>query len=271
MTANIDPEKIADLVRQCARDIILPYHGTLKEHQKSFKNGNPRNEVTVADAISEEFLSRQIKLLFPDSYILGEEESENNPSVFEYLNDPQKMIWVIDPIDGTSNFIKGSKTFCVIVALVADGKTRMGWIYDVCNDSMAFAQKDKGAFIDGQKVRLSKENPAHDVVTGYAGYKFKDNLKNISTSTLRCSGLEYFRMAKREADFSIYWKMKPWDHLAGTLLMQEAGGYAAQWDGSSYDPADATGGLITAANKKIWQKIRDSIPPQVLKKHNLIT
>ena len=87
-------------------------------------------------------------------------------------------------------------------------------------------------------------------------------------ANLRCSGLEYFRMVKGEASFSLYSRMKPWDHLAGSFFVQESGGYVRKWDGSEYRPADREGGLITAVNQAVWQSVRNSIPQKKIEKYS---
>lgn len=262
-----DPEKVDALLRVCAKQIILPYHGTLESHQKSFKNGNPSDIVTVADREAEAFLANGLKALLPDSFVVGEEACAADDSILSYLDDPQKTIWVIDPVDGTGNFARGDTTFCVLIALVAEGKTQMGWIYDVCNDSMAFAQRGKGAFIDGKRVHVGSPSPEEGVLRGYAGVDDRKHDGKTLIASLRCSGLEYFRIAKGEAFFSFYGRMKPWDHLAGSLLVQEAGGYARKWNGSEYKPDDREGGIITAVSPAVWQSVRDSIPQKKIDRY----
>ena len=256
MVANLNPEKVSDLLRQCAREIIMPYHGKLEEHQKQFKNDNARSMVTVADHEAEKFLSEKLTALIPGSYVVGEESSEDDPGLINHLKDPDKTVWVIDPVDGTNNYGTGSNTFCVIIALVSGGETKMGWIYDPVNDSMAFAEKGKGAFIDGKKHNVDRNWPVENT-HGYSGYRMdaEEKPQNIKMSSLHCSGLEYFRIVKGERAFSLYHHTKPWDHLAGTLLVQEAGGVCSKWDGSPYRPGDQTGGVITAVSKNVWEKV----------------
>lgn len=268
MLANFNPEDVAALIKQCAHDIIMPYHNNLADGDIDFKNGDVNNKVTVADRMSEEFLTEKLLALLPGSEVVGEEAVADDEDLLEHLVDKGKTVWVIDPIDGTSNFTRGSETFCVIVALVHDGETKMGWIYDPCRDSMAFAEKGKGAFIDGVQMDLSNVE-AGDEPKGYAGHRYSDRMDGIAMTTLRCSGLEYVSMAKGEALFSVYRMMKPWDHLAGTLLVQEAGGLVAKWDHSAYKPDDDRGGLITAVNQDLWRKVRSSIPDNSLKKEGL--
>ncbi len=257
-------EVVAELIRECARTHILPFHGKLEEHHIAFKNGNPRNLVTDADKAAELFLTEKLQALLPGSFVVGEEAAEEKPEILEYLNDPEKTVWVIDPVDGTNNYARGSETFCVIVALVRNGQTEAGWIYDVCNDSMAVAVRGQGAFIDGVRTKVNPE--ATLGYTGYKGASLSGITENMDVKSLRCSGLEYFHIAQGKAAFSVYRLMKPWDHLAGTLLVEEAGGYVRKWDDSAYRSADRWGGLITAASVQIGQGVRSAIPRKALEK-----
>ncbi len=268
MTASLDPGKVSDLLRECARKHVLPWRGKLLAEHKTFKEGNPHNEVTVADRESEEFLTRTLTALLPGSVVVGEEATENDPRIPELLKDPAKTVWVIDPIDGTSNFISGSDNFCIMVALVEGGEVRMSWIYDAVNDSMAFAEKGMGAFLDGKRLQVDS-GARLDTGRGYAGYKIMSNVSNITTKTLRCAGHEYLHVARGDAAFALYGYIKPWDHFAGAFMVEEAGGYVRKWDGTPYRPGDTKGGVIAAASARLWQEIRDLIPHQFLQRHGI--
>lgn len=267
MVSSIDPEKVAGIIRECGQTIVLPYHNNLESHQVARKNDATNSVVTIADQEAEAFLTEKLRAMIPGSFVVGEEATEDDPSLLDHLSDPDKAVWVIDPVDGTGNFESGSKTFCIIVALVTGGKTQMGWIYDVCNDSMAFAQNGKGAYIDGQKAVIPAE--AQDRKRGYVSIGHRVDTEDYKTAALRCSGLEYVRIAKGEGAFSVYGFTKPWDHLAGTLLVKEAGGIVRRWDHTDYLPGDGKKGLISAANEDIWAKMRSFIPEKTLQKYNI--
>lgn len=270
MTTHLDPGTVCDLLRAAAREHILPYFGVLKPHQINFKDGNPDNKVTVADTETETYLAPRLQSLIPGSFVVGEEGCAADPAAEAHLSDSGKTVWVIDPVDGTGNFARGSKMFCVMVALAAGGQTRMGWIYDVCNDSMAFAEKGKGAFLDGERLTLARTGP-RESLSGFTGYKRLESSGNprLTAYSLRCAGHEYLRLARGQEAFSVYGAIKPWDHLAGTLLVEEAGGIARKWDGSPYAPADGEGGLITADSPDTWQTIRKVIPAHILERHGI--
>ncbi len=266
MTKIVNPEQISELLRECAREHITPYFRNLSEDDVQYKNDKSKSKVTIADHKSEAFLTAKLTALLPNSLVVGEEGVHENKSVLDYLQDSEKLIWVIDPIDGTHNFSSGSEVFCVMLALVKNGETQMAWIYDVCNDSMTFAEKGKGTFIDGVQIFIDQTTPLEGS-KGFAGYKFVRQVENITINTLRCAGHEYLRILKNEAVFALYSFMNPWDHAAGTFMVEEAGGYVAKWDGSAYSSRETKGGIIAANSQETWQKVKDAIPHEILQKH----
>ncbi len=269
MAANIDPKKVEDIIRECAKECILPYFRNLSPDDIQQKNDATMSTVTVADALAEEFLGERLAKLLPGSKIVGEEGTHGNEeTAFDPLHEEGSQVWVIDPIDGTNNYSKGSETFCVMLALVEDNEVKKAWIYDACNDSMAYAEKGKGTFIDGQKVTIDNDPPKTGDV-GYTTNRAGKQIPDISIKTLRCSGHEYLNILKGKAIFALYSVMKPWDHLAGTFMVKEAGGYVAKWDGSPYTARDSKGGLITANSKATWDKVHGAIPQQALERHKV--
>lgn len=261
--SSVDLKKVSSILRECAKECILPYFRNLAPHEINKKDDATQSAITIADPLAEKFLSSRLVDLLPDSFVVGEEDTYDNESNFDYLQDPEKMVWVIDPIDGTANFANDSEVFCIMVALVKDGVVEMAWIYDVCNDSMTVAKKGQGVFINGQKIVLSTP-PQEERTKGFAVTKLADQVGDVEITTLHCAGHEYLKVLKNEAIFSVYDFMQPWDHAAGTFMIEEAGGYVAKWDGSPYSAKDKTGGIIVANNKETWQKVKNAIPDKVL-------
>ncbi|MEC7029543.1 MAG: inositol monophosphatase [Pseudomonadota bacterium] len=256
MVAASDRQKVEDIIKACARLYVMPHFRQLKEEHISFKNDDPNNPVTIADEQSEIYLESKLTDLIRGSLVVGEENVEKTPEVLEYLRDPHNVVWVIDPIDGTRNFKDGDETFCIIVALVAHGETQLGWIYNPNTDTMAFAAKGEGFYINGEKVELDSTAKLEGGATGYTRSKYASKLEGVDVESLGCSGLEYVRIASGEALFSLYGYMKPWDHLAGTLMVQEAGGYVRKFMGSGYNPYDQKGGLISANSEDTWRTVK---------------
>lgn len=262
---NVDPHKIADLLKDCAEKYILPRYNTLTAEEIQTKS-HADDLVTIADIEAERALEKILPQLYPGCVVIGEESVSRGELSLDILKDRTQAVFVVDPVDGTYNFRHGKREFAVMMALVVNGETRMGWIYDVLGDTHAIAEKGAGAWFGGKKMQVAPPRPMQDCNAFInSGYFPKDMRKFLtylkaeaanlqSVTTLRCSAHEYLRLAAGQADFSINGWMKQWDHLAGALMVQEAGGVVRKWDGSPYTPVDEEGGLIVASNQNLWNE-----------------
>jgi fructose-1,6-bisphosphatase/inositol monophosphatase family enzyme len=267
MAANIDPHRVEAIIRACAAECIMPRFRNLQSHEINTKSG-PNDLVTIADKESELYLERELTNLYPGTILIGEEGISAGLKTTAVLQDHGAVIWVADPVDGTWNFAHGNEHFAVMLACVTGGEVIHGWIYDVPAGRMMSASKDAGAFIDG--ARLSVSNTEHIAdANGFAAKKYFtkamrphiDALKMQAKSvdSLFCAGHEYLRLAAGRADFSIYSRIRPWDHLAGTLAVKEAGGTVMKWDGTPYAPHDEFGGIIVASHPELYHELHSSV------------
>jgi fructose-1,6-bisphosphatase/inositol monophosphatase family enzyme len=280
MASSIDPDKVSDIIREAAAKHIMPRYKQLQQGDISTKSG-PNDLVTVADKETEEALDKALTKLYPGSVVVGEESISAGTKNLDALKDGDnsKIVFVTDPVDGTWNYVHGNPEFCVMLACVENGEIRYGWIYDVLTKRMMLAEKGAGAYFDGNKMQVAKPKPMADLI-GHAGKKyfpapmrphiegFKPEVKKLFS--ISCAGHEYLRIASGAADFGIYSRIRPWDHFAGTLAVQEAGGFVAKWDGTPYAPKDDFGGLVAASNEQLWKDIQSRlIKPMVqdYKKH----
>ncbi|MCC6597426.1 MAG: inositol monophosphatase [Alphaproteobacteria bacterium] len=260
---DVDIQQVTALIRETARKYILPRFKMLKDHEISTKTG-PRDLVTQADIEAENYFNIYLPKILPGSFVLGEEGVSGGAVGIELLQNLEDDLWVVDPVDGTYNFVHGKEEFAVMIALVSGGETRNAWIYDVPADKMTLAQTGAGAFTEGTKLTTAPQAQT-STMTGYISPRFfpdfyQDHLANarsrfLSCAPLGCAGHEYLRIASGAAQFSIYSRLKPWDHLPGALIVKEAGGYVAKWDGQTYTPQDYNLGLIVAANQENWEDI----------------
>jgi fructose-1,6-bisphosphatase/inositol monophosphatase family enzyme len=265
--AKIDPDRISGLIRECAAKYIIPRFKKLAQGDISTKTG-PHDLVTVADSETEEALDSALTKMYPGSVVIGEEGISAGKKSADILQDKTRTIWVADPVDGTYNFVHGNPEFAVMLACVVDGETRFGWIYDVPADRMLTAEKGAGAFIEGRRLKVAGPKPPNEA-RGFTGSRyFPKHLRPLIKSfvkdfeavhTLSCAGHEYIRLASGEYDFSIYNRIRPWDHLPGTLAVSEAGGFTTKWDGSAYTPQDDGGGLVNAANETLLEMLHEKI------------
>jgi fructose-1,6-bisphosphatase/inositol monophosphatase family enzyme len=228
--------------------------------------------VTEADIATEQVIKDRIAQWMPDALFVGEESVAGDPALLGRLADADLAV-VVDPIDGTANYAAGMPLFATMAAVVSSGQTIAGIIYDPMGDDWIMAEKGKGAFLrrpDGEAVRLHVADPlplGEMVGTASVAYMPPETrpqiLQNTSKvrllSNFRCAGHEYRIFASGHTQFLSYNKLMPWDHLAGVLISQEAGGYAARMDGSAYQPHHVDGGLLVASDRASWEALRREV------------
>ena len=262
---NIDPVQVAAVLKDCALKYILPRFKNLQAgdiHTKSHAN----DFVTIADIETEAALSEILPKMFPGTLVIGEEGVSSGVVSTDILRDTSQVVFVVDPVDGTFNFKSGNPQFAVMMALVVGGQTRMGWIYDVMNDTHYITEKGKGTTKNGQPVyvRPKIDIGAADTV-GYMEHRYfpkkvQSYLRGQGAErfrSLHCAAHEYLNIASGHSDFAIFSHMKPWDHLAGVLMVEEAGGIVRKFDGSTYAITDNKGGIIVASHPDVLEQVRD--------------
>jgi fructose-1,6-bisphosphatase/inositol monophosphatase family enzyme len=265
---RIDPEKVAEILAEVAAEVVLPRFRQLADHEVRDKGVN--DPVTVADEEAEALLEARLPDVLPGSWVLGEEMVARGERPLSALEDASRPVWIVDPVDGTSNFASGREHFAMIVALCRGEETLAGWILDPLEGKTAMAEKGGGAVYDGERLRvLGAQAPARMQGTLHAGFRGNRDLKGRvernrgkvdQIRSLRCSGLEYVRMARAGAHFTLFSSTKPWDHLAGVLIHAEAGGFSRLLDRRPYRPQDAAAiGLLSAPDAESWTALRETL------------
>ncbi|SMF68532.1 fructose-1,6-bisphosphatase [Xaviernesmea oryzae] len=271
MTLPLDVTKFADLLRLAAKSEILPRFRRLADGDVRAKS-EPVDLVTEADEAAERLIRREVEAMAPGALFVGEESVAADPALLGKLADADFAV-VVDPVDGTFNFASGIPAFGVMASVVWKGEVVAGIIYDPMGDDWVMAERGAGAFLrrpDGEAIRLSVARSAPlEAMVGMASpaYFFGDvrerilgNLAKVRFfANYRCSAHEYRTFAGGHVQFVLYNKLMPWDHLAGTLIAVEAGGYAARFDGSPYRPSHVDGGLLLATDRESWQMLRREI------------
>lgn len=269
----INPNKIADIIKEVALDKIVPRFKSLQDDEIHTKSG-PSDLVTIADLESEVELTRIFKDILPGSQVVGEEAVSKNEVDMSLIATESDPIWVIDPVDGTYNFAHGKPVFATIIALVQGGETIQSWIYDIPNDRLAMAEHGSGVELAGKMTKYPQMDKPLNETRGFISRKFlpeklKTELKDVldeefgNIETYLCCAHEYLDILAGEAHFSLYSRIRPWDHLAGAMMMEESGGFVRKWDQSLYRPGDERGGVICAPTEEKWQEIYGLL----LKKH----
>ncbi|AEV81599.1 inositol monophosphatase [Actinoplanes sp. SE50] len=262
-------DQVSDLVREVAQTVVLPRFQRLDSadvHQKA-----PGDLVTIADQESERALTRGLTALLPGSTVVGEEAVAADPAVRDRI-DEGGAVWIVDPVDGTNNFAAGRTPFCVMVALVRERETVAAWILDVVEDSLTVAEAGSGTFRDGVRVKARADDPPAGDLHGVIANKYfpPDMQAHIDahagalggyTPGRHCAGYEYPAIATDAQQFGMFWRILPWDHAPGTLIVREAGGVARHLDGVEYMPINRRKGLLVAGNEEIWHTVQNTLFP----------
>ena len=257
-------QPVLDIIENAARDIVLPYYQNLKSHQIDEKT--PGDLVTVADHLSEEYIAGALAALLPEAKIVGEEAYAADEAVIDQLADG--VVWIIDPIDGTGNYAAGRSPFGIMIALVEQNETVAGWLYDPLTARICHADKNGGAFINGDRVAVQSVHPDRPVAALATGFMTPDERDTLLAAAEpfyeivdipRCAAEQYPRLVQGANHISVFQRTLPWDHASGVLFLNEAGGKCARWDGSDYRPADRRKGLLGASSPKLWDEAAERL------------
>lgn len=271
MTATVDITLLADLLRQAAKAEILPRFRRLGAGDIRVKS-EATDLVTEADEQAERMIKAEVSKLWPTAVFIGEESVAADPDLLGKLEGADLAI-IVDPVDGTFNFAAGMPAFGVMASVVVKGETVAGIIFDPMGDDWVLAEKGGGAWLrrpSGEAERLSVAQPVSlEQMTGFASTGFIDKSKRAEimgnlakvrfAANYRCAAHEYRTFAGGHVHYLMYNKILPWDHLAGTLISQEAGAYAARFDGSRYLPHHFDGGLLITPDKASWEILRREV------------
>ncbi len=232
MMKNLQSE-IEKLMRECGEILIKAHRDpsivTVKEGHANF--------VTTYDKLIQEKIKAGLSSLLPEAVFVGEEE-DIHPGINE------GYAFVVDPIDGTTNFIRDYKQSCISIALLKDGEQEMGLVYNPYLDEMFTAVKGGGAYLNGEKISVSRL-PVEEgiVIFGTSPYYRELNRKSFDLAyiyfqralDIRRSGssaLDLCNIAAGRAEVFFELRLSPWDYAAGSLIVTEAGGVVTTVEGT---------------------------------------
>ena len=239
-------DRLIAVVRR-AGDMIRDAHDIEKDTHE--KNG-AADLVTKYDVAVQAFLQRELLALVPEADFLGEEGEH------ETLDKP--WVFVVDPIDGTTNFVRHMHHSNIAVALVHEGCVAYGVVYNPFTEEMFAARRGGGAFLNGRPIHVSDRDMSHAItLCGSTIYdrRFTDRSFSLMRR-LYDLGLDFRRFGSAELDVcyvacgraEVFFecRLSPWDYAAGSLILTEAGGKITRLDGSPIDPY--RGGSVWATN-----------------------
>ena len=251
---------IAIMAARKAGGVILRHLdrlGTLTVANKS------RNDyVSEVDRLAEEEIIRVIHKAYPEHGILAEESGRRNGNDYQ---------WIIDPLDGTTNYLHGFPQFAVSIALSNRGKIEQGCVYDPLREELFTASRGSGAFLNDRRIRVSGAKTLEGTLLG-TGFPFKQQqhlnaylemfkVLHRESAGIRRAGsaaldLAYVAAARLDGFWEI--GLNPWDMAAGTLLIQEAGGMVSDFRGG--DRFQESGNVV-GGNPKVFQAMLQAIGP----------
>lgn len=265
--ATIDLDQLTHIIAAAAADEVMPRFRKLASDEVLTKRNAEGNEeiVTVADRAMEARLTRDLTALVPGSIVIGEEGVSSDPTRLQTLTSAAPL-WIVDPIDGTSNFSRGVERFGTMVCLVESNQATAAVIYIPCADQMWSAQRGEGVRFNGHPFAPDRDrdtprgDDASRPATGVLHLPPQDaNLRERAQAmdprivapvpSHWCAATEYVSLLTGELDFLVYSRIMPWDHASGVFLLREMGGNARFFDDRDYTH-EIHRGLLVAAREE---------------------
>lgn len=259
-------DDVGRVLQEVSAEVIEPRFEALREGDVRFKS--PGEIVTVADQESERLLGLRLGQLVPEALIVGEEHFSDGTGLADALRHEQ--VWLVDPLDGTANFVAGSPEWAVMVALLRRGTTCASWIWQPVAGAMYQAERGAGATRNGRPVVRRRPSAGVADLRGSVLTRFLDEatrervdgnrhrLAAINPGT-SSAGIDYPLLVDGGQDFVMFWRTLPWDHAPGALLVEESGGWVRRLDGNEYAPRQTSSGLLAAASPVAWQAVLDAL------------
>ncbi len=267
----MDLDAISGLLRTAAAAAILPRFRDLAADDIATKGvdaAGVADLVTVADLEAERLITEGLAQLAPGVAVIGEEAVAADPALAEGLAD-RSAYFVLDPVDGTANFVAGDPAFGVMLALVHRREVAVAWILLPVTDRLYVAERGAGAFVDGRRIDPPAPVDVADqrawLSTRYLPPPWAQTVAANESSFAEVSSgpgaaaAAYAGILDGEAEVGLVWRTLPWDHAPGALLLREAGGAARRFDGTDYAPGDSEAGLLLARDASAWPQVRRTL------------
>jgi fructose-1,6-bisphosphatase/inositol monophosphatase family enzyme len=257
-------DAVGAILREATATVIVPRFRALAADEIEEKS--PGETVTIADREAEALITARLRSLLPGVPVVGEEAVADDPALLEALS-TAPMAWLVDPLDGTSNFTKGNPHWATEVALVRHGDTIASWLYRHGDDALYMAERGAGAWRNGRRLTVEGDRPGIDALRGAVLTRFLTDDERVRmvprfgrfgqvTAGYLCTAFEYPAIIEGEQEFALFQRLLPWDHAPGALLLTEAGGAARHPDGNPFRPDHTRRGLLLASSPAVWDEVR---------------
>lgn len=266
MLTTEQKNKVENIIRDVGDNCIFPYFQNLVQGDISYKE-SINDPVTIADQKAEALLKDGLTALLPDSLFVGEELYATDKTVLRYLDQSDRPVWLVDPIDGTSNFIKGKAGFGIMVCLLDNGVPVASWFYEVPAKKMVAFYAPRSLSENGQPMpfRQGFGKPYKGLI-GQRLHQFPEMQKlkaecqdMVIGASQEPSIIFYQQMLAGEIDFLVFKVAHPWDHLPGIAMVASNGAVCAQWSGEAIRYSAVGAGIVVARNSEILSFVLKNI------------
>lgn len=255
----MDTADILGLLQQTASEVITPRFHRLSAGDIEEKR--PGDFVTVADKEAESYLTGLLKDIYPKAVVIGEESVFADPGLLRGVANAEHA-FVIDPIDGTRNFVRGSDEHGVMLAELRGGVTTRGWIWQPMTGRAYVAERGAGVRLNGEPIVRRRTDRLPLGATSrreLIGFDADGRLSPVVPSHY-CCAFDYPEVLAGGIDFMYFASTHPWDHLAGSLMITENGGVSRTVDGLAYTVLSASRGLLVAGDTLAWMAAQQVWP-----------
>jgi len=254
--ARVLPNEVAEAVKLVAAEEIMPrYLKVARQHK------DDGSLFTEADLAAQHVLSKKLQAILPVP-VLGEEmEAAEQQSLWKAGHEG---LWCVDPIDGTSNFVRGLPYFAVSVALLRAGKSVMGVVYNPVSNEMFVAERGKGAFLNDERLEVRGETATLKQALAAVDLKRLDKTLTVklesdspycSQRNFGASALDWCYTAAGRFDIYLHGGQSLWDYAAGELVLSEAGGHYCCIENDSFVQGNIwQRSVIAAGNKQLFEE-----------------
>lgn len=246
-------DAMLDLIKETAEQVIRPRWRALSSGDIAEKN--PGDFVTVADQEAEVLLTEALLKAYPEALVVGEEATAADPALVNGLREAEHA-FVVDPVDGTRNFVEGTADYAVMIGEVRAGEIVRGWIWQPEHDAAWVAERGAGTYRNGERVTRRAPDPellhAETSMRSRRRSATPPQIAELAWTAFSC-GIDYPKLCAGGNDVLVYRAIKPWDHIPGALLVRELGGVARLINGQDYQGQTEGGPLVVGVDEPAWQ------------------
>jgi fructose-1,6-bisphosphatase/inositol monophosphatase family enzyme len=270
-----DIDAVTRLIEQVANEIVLPKFRALRDDEIHHKptEGHSNDLVTVVDRAAEARLTSGLLEIVPSAHVIGEEAAHHNPGLVALLDD-DAPVWIVDPLDGTSNFAGGIEAFGIMVGYALRGKVKAAWIHLPARGEFFVAEAGGGAYRNGERLRVPPAIPENRPRGTFFVRYMPPALRRAVTERVSAGGfvnvaqtgaaaVEYTDVLLGRKEFAVYYRLLPWDHAGPALILTEGGGAVEHLNGDAYTVRSKSQLTLVARDAEMASRLRAWLGPEM--------